>query len=191
MEHQVQDLSLELTLGGPYTAEPYQADTEGSADLIRIRASFTGFRVYSVNQEVEETKYKVSTRLTLCSSFDPWVFKKPLGHLDATKRLSLRKPWVDAEVLPNLNVLAKHQMQQGHRTWVRVFDKDTRSLNEVELKKEESFVFRDLWVHDFVNRRKLVAQDTVGLYWETTEQRFVFSVLKRIPRVPKTTSNRS
>ncbi|XP_004302229.1 PREDICTED: B3 domain-containing protein At2g33720-like isoform 2 [Fragaria vesca subsp. vesca] len=178
-------LSLELTLGGPWVGEPWvSADTsEEYLKMRKICMNLMGFKVYSLKDEADETEAKVCTRLALCSSFDPWIMKKPLGHHDIIHRLCLRKLWMDRDVLPNLNEQAKHEMDHDDRTIVQIYDADTQSNHEVELRSEAAGIFfRASWIQNFVDRRQLKQGDAIGIYWETGKHRSVFSVLKRAPR---------
>lgn len=147
----------------------------------RIRTRLNAFKVYTLEQEVEESLLGVCTRLKLCSSFDPWKFKKTLGFSDLD-RLCLLKRVVDAHVLPNLSIAAQQQMAQNRQTEVQVYDEDTDSTHAVRFKKEESYVFQKGWKENFVDRRRLASLEVVGLYWQTSKQQFVFSVLKRVQR---------
>lgn len=63
---------------------------------------------------------------------------------------------------------------------IQVYDEDTDSTQAVQLKKEESYVFRRGWKQNFADRRRLASLEVVGLYWQTSKQQFVFSVLKLV-----------
>ncbi|KAK9949753.1 hypothetical protein M0R45_005269 [Rubus argutus] len=183
MDGVVQESSLALTLGR--FAEPeLQANIEEQhlRNLGRIHTRLSAFKVYSLDQEVEESLLGVCMRLKLCTS-DPWKFKKTLGFADL-ERLCLLKRIVDAHVLPNLSITAQQQMARYRQTDVQVYDEDTDSTHAVQFKKEESYVFRGGWEQHFVDRRRLVSLEVVGLYWQTNKQQFVFSVLKWVQRSP-------
>ncbi|KAK9949754.1 hypothetical protein M0R45_005270 [Rubus argutus] len=184
MDGVVQESSLALTLGR--VAEPeLQANIEEQhpRNLGRIHTRLSAFKVYSLDQEVEESLLGVCTRLKLCTSFDPWKFKKTLGFSNL-ERLCLLKRVMDAHVLPNLSIAAQQQMARYRQTNVQVYDEDIDSTHAIQFKNEESNIFRDGWEQHFVDRRRLVSLEVVGLYWQNNKQQFVFPILKRVQRSP-------
>jgi len=97
-----------------------------------------------------------------------------LGH---NSRLLLNKDLANDFVVPVLG--AKAARDKG--VYVKVWDIDTNSLHSLVFKirpSNQSPVFKETWIRDFVLRRGLKKGDEIGMHWDPYEQRFDFSVLR-------------
>jgi hypothetical protein len=62
-----------------------------------------------------------------------------------------------------------------------VWDIDTNSFHSLVFTirpSNNSHVFKDTWVKDFVIRRNLQIGDEIGILWDQYNQHFVFSVIR-------------
>jgi hypothetical protein len=130
----------------------------------------------------EERHWGVSKTLRLCDQ-DPWKIKKKvtesdLGHLS---RLLVRASLVKKHVLPFLGSDCGREVE-SKGIQVRVWDNDTKSKHHLVFKHwrtSKSYVFIGMWNQDFVIRRELKQGDEIGLYWDSNNFMFHFSVLQR------------
>ncbi|XP_045830759.1 uncharacterized protein LOC123922059 [Trifolium pratense] len=91
----------------------------------------------------------------------------------------------DRVCLPLLNlivpVLGGLQVCENRGVHVRVWDIDINSLHSLVFTirpSNQSHIFKDTWIKDFVLRRNLQVEDEIGLIWDRYNQNFVFSVLR-------------
>ncbi|KAL2335330.1 hypothetical protein Fmac_016543 [Flemingia macrophylla] len=106
---------------------------------------------------------------------DPWKIKKQLQDFDLKYRLLVLKRQAERHVLPVLQG-SREQIDNGCE--VDIWDVDTKTKHSLLFqKRSKSYVFTGNWKEDFAKRRDLKLYDTVGLYWDTSNKRFNFSVL--------------
>ncbi|KAF7842955.1 B3 domain-containing protein [Senna tora] len=99
---------------------------------------------------------------------DPWKIKKVLTASDLGK---LNRLLLDSDSKESLVTAG-----------VRVWDMETKSMHELVMKRWASFkncVLIGDWNQDFVKRRGLKKGDQIGLHWDSCNNCFNFSVLKR------------
>jgi len=126
---------------------------------------------------IETRNWDCSTEWVLYD--DPWKIKKVLTQTDLghNSRLLLNKDLANDFVVPVLG--AKAARDKG--VYVKVWDIDTNSLHSLVFKirpSNQSPVFKETWIRDFVLRRGLKKGDEIGMHWDPYEQRFDFSVLR-------------
>ncbi|XP_052171677.1 putative B3 domain-containing protein At1g78640 [Diospyros lotus] len=149
----------------------------------RVNMRLRSFRFYSVEEEIEERRLGISTKLKLFE--DPWRIKKVLQESDVNNlcRLMLSKRLVENHILPLWEVegAAMVEIEEGGRR-VTIWDMDTDSTHELVFKRwrlNRSYVFTDNWMVKFVRRRGLRRGDEIGLFWDIARLRFCFRVLAR------------
>ncbi|KAL6130830.1 hypothetical protein ACLB2K_069208 [Fragaria x ananassa] len=113
------------------------------------------------------TLYKIKKKLTMSD----------LGNLS---RLLVLGYMVKNFVLPLVDADFKQRVESkaGKQVTVKDSDKETEhQLTFRYLKSSKSYVFNGKW-KEFVKRRDLKKDDEIGLYWDTHDSKFHFSVLK-------------
>ena len=114
---------------------------------------------------------------------DPWVIKKRMQESDVgdLSRLLLVVDGVKKHILPMWDAKRIEKIKDGVGVHVAVWDCDTKSEKQLKFKKwrNGSYVLVENWTKEFVKRRGLMKGDEVGLYWDQSNSRFNFSILKR------------
>ncbi|XP_058784554.1 B3 domain-containing protein At2g33720-like [Vicia villosa] len=128
-----------------------------------------------------------STRSTVGTSSDSstnvgdsWMIKKVLtkSDLDDNCRLLLNRDLAKKWVVP----VVDKAKAENDGVEVEVFDVDTGFPVSLTFKirpSNDSHVFNNTWITDFVDRRSLKKGDEIGLKWNEEKKRFDFSVLRR------------
>ncbi|CAK8571314.1 unnamed protein product [Lathyrus sativus] len=111
---------------------------------------------------------------------DPWMIKKVLtkSDLDDNCRLLLNRDLAKKCVVP----MVDKAKAENDGVKVEVFDVDTRFPLSLTFKirpSNDSHVFNNTWITDFVDRRNLKKGDVIGLKWNNDKKIFDFSVLHR------------
>ncbi|KAK4284996.1 hypothetical protein QN277_001750 [Acacia crassicarpa] len=124
----------------------------------------------------------LSLSLTLYD--DLWRVKKVLTEDDTSIKngLVLRKKVVAEMLLPVLGENDERDAQTADGAELWFWDIDTQSLHQLFLKKEASsgpYKITRRWNQEFNKRRKLQANDEIGLQWDRDNVHFNFSVIKR------------
>ncbi|KAL4653343.1 hypothetical protein ACB092_01G296100 [Castanea dentata] len=127
------------------------------------------------SHKVEKGKGPNGVSLELKLGLDPWVIKKrtqlsDIGHL---ARLLLAADLVKGHILPQWDAKRMEGIKNGVR--VAVWDCDTKSEHQLIFKQWPSngcYVLNEKWTTDFKG-------DEIGLYWDQSNSRFNFSILKR------------
>jgi len=126
---------------------------------------------------VETRNWDCSTEFMLYD--DPWKIKKVLTQTDLGQndRLLLNKELANDLVVSVLG--AKAAQDKGVN--VKLWDIDTNSLHSLVFKirpSNQSPVFKETWIRDFVLRRGLKKGDEIGMHLDLYKQQFDFSVLR-------------
>ncbi|PRQ57771.1 putative transcription factor B3-Domain family [Rosa chinensis] len=111
--------------------------------------------------------YKIKKKLTLSD----------LGNLS---RLLVPKEMVKNHVLPHVNgdFVQRLESKAGKQVTVKDSDKETEhQLTFRYLRSSKSYVFNGNWM-EIVKGRDLKKDDEIGLYWDTLNSNFHFSLLK-------------
>ena len=172
---ELEDVSTELRLG-PY--DPCITNKRKEPENL----AFGNKRMKLHSHEVEK-EGGVSMGLTLgFVDGDPWVIKKMIDASDIDvrcARLVLEKDLVQHHIMTLWEQKCFNGLSYGVR--VAVWDCDTKSehLLVFKLRTTGNFVFFQDWVKEFVIRRGLKEGDVIGLYWDQSNSRFNFRVLKR------------
>ncbi|CAK8570529.1 unnamed protein product [Lathyrus sativus] len=114
------------------------------------------------------------------SSDDPWKIKKVLttSDLENNSRLLLKKEVARKWVVPFVD----KDKAEKDGVQLSVFDVDTQTLRSLVFKiwpSNNSHVFNNTWIKEFVDKRNLKAGDEIGFKWDQDNKRFDFSVLHR------------
>ncbi|CAJ2673153.1 unnamed protein product [Trifolium pratense] len=122
--------------------------------------------------------WNFSTGLVLYD--DPWKIKKVLKRTDLGSNCNIL---IKSELAKDLivPVLGGRQICENRDVRVPVWDLDTNSVHSLVFTirpSNQSHVFKDTWIRDFVLRRNLKIGDEIGLLWDQYNRRFVFSVLR-------------
>ena len=166
-------LSLELNLGldNSCTSKKRKTMKIISSNIIRRLSSRR-------NKKLKVNKV-VSTELRL--GHDPWSIKKQLSESDIgnMSRLMLASECVESHVFPFWNDDQLAKIKEGLEVFV--WDCDTKTEHELVFKQwnKGANVLIKNWVKDFVKRRELKLGDEIGLYWDTRNSTFKFTVLHR------------
>ncbi|KAA8525229.1 hypothetical protein F0562_007084 [Nyssa sinensis] len=115
-------------------------------------------RVYSNEDEQEERRLGVSTRLKLYE--DPWKIKKKLtqSDVDGSSRLLVGKELFQQHILPFLDDHRAKLCSSVKGLEVTIFDNDTGTEHQLVLKTwpgTSSKVLTSNWKQEFVRRRSL------------------------------------
>ncbi|CAK8570545.1 unnamed protein product [Lathyrus sativus] len=114
------------------------------------------------------------------SNDDPWKIKKVLttSDLKNNSRFLVKKELARKWVVPFLD----KDKAEKDGVKVPVFDVDTQSLRSLVFKiqpSNNSHVFNNTWMKEFVDKRNLKEGDEIGFKWDQDNKRFDFSVLRR------------
>ncbi|XP_062145845.1 B3 domain-containing protein At2g33720-like [Alnus glutinosa] len=174
-QHGSEEISLELKVGcASYTTKKRKAKENLLACRIR--------RMKLSCREVRREEMRCGVSLELKLGVDPWVIKKTietsdLGHLS---RLLFARDGVKKHILLLWDANRIESLHEGVQ--VCVWDCDTKSEHQLVFKRwasNGSYVLIGKWKKEFVERRVLNKGDEIGLYWDETNSRFNFSILKR------------
>ncbi|XP_045802447.1 uncharacterized protein LOC123896039 [Trifolium pratense] len=111
---------------------------------------------------------------------DPWKIKKVLKQTDlgSNCNILIKRELAKDFIVP---VLGGRQICENRDVRVPVWDLDTNSVHSLVFTirpSNQSHVFKDTWIRDFVLRRNLKIGDEIGLLWDQYNGQFVFSVLR-------------
>ncbi|KAK8518408.1 hypothetical protein V6N13_027884 [Hibiscus sabdariffa] len=170
------DISLELSL---LPSDKKRQTTEENRKL-----SSTG-KKSRVEVETMRMADQLRLGLGLGLGHDPWCIKKKLFVSDISHmaRLLVPKRLVQSDILPHWNADQLAQIKGGLQ--VSFLDCDTNTQYDgIQFKQwregEGPYVFIKKWTA-IVKARELEIDDEIGLYWDTSNSRFNFSVLNRAP----------
>ena len=176
-------VSTELKLGYGSCITTKRSSSE---DLANLSLSETARAIKRMKLQEEAAPNGLSLELKL-ALFDPWVIKKKITFSDINgekSRLLLPKDLVKRHILPQWDARSIENTKNGIQ--VSVWDFDTKSEHQLLFKEwpsNGSFVFIERWIMGFVRRRGLKQGDDIGLYWDQSNSRFTFSLLKQAESV--------
>ncbi|KAA8525227.1 hypothetical protein F0562_007082 [Nyssa sinensis] len=161
------------------TTEHEKVSTE--LKWVSVARRIARLRVYSYEDEQEERRLGVSTRLKLYE--DPWKIKKKLtqSDVDGSSRLLVGKELFQQHILPFLDDHRAKLCSGVGGLEVTIFDTDTGTEHQLVLKTwpgTSSKVLTSNWKQEFVKRRSLEVDDEIGLFWDRCSSRFYFSLPK-------------
>nr|POF14655.1 b3 domain-containing protein [Quercus suber] len=180
--HESEEVSTELKLGYGSCITNKRKASENLANF-SLSSTACGIKRMRLNShKVEKGKGPNGVSLELKLGLDPWVIKKriqlsDIGHL---ARLLLAADLVKGHILPQWDARRIEGIKNGVR--VAVWDCDTKSEHQLIFKQWPSngcYVLNEKWTTDFVWRRGLKKGDEIGLYWDQSNSRFNFSILKQ------------
>ncbi|XP_074263939.1 uncharacterized protein LOC141586548 [Silene latifolia] len=133
----------------------------------------------------EELIEAVPVRMYRPESGIDWTVRKVLTASDcnAQHRLLIKKELMTSCIIPQLDEASRLLIDTPDGLRVTVFDVDMGVELKLTLKKWPSSQVCGLmnnWKRDFVNRRGLIPGDEVGIYWDKSNNRFLFSVLCKL-----------
>lgn len=146
-------------------------------------ASESSTITYCGNKRNEKLNRRNSTvSLDLKLRVDPWVIKKIIQESDIgdLSRLLLTTNSVKTHIFTLWDAKSIEKVKNGGVP-VAVWDSDTMSEHQLLFKQwaSGSYVLIQQWRNAFVIRRSLNKGDEIGLYWDPTNSRFNFTILKR------------
>ncbi|KAL0370280.1 UNVERIFIED_CONTAM: hypothetical protein Sangu_0346100 [Sesamum angustifolium] len=164
MEIETDDVSLtQLTLGRAAYAGPSHTKKKKSAV---VSAPYWLQLAPPLRQPNDEIDYEITK--TLKDSV-----------VDGSSRFLVKKLLAEKHILPHVMSNWPH-FDEFKGVELGVFDVDTRSNHLLVFKKwrsTESFVLCGNWVSDFVKRRGLKVDDTIGLRWSAENLKLEFKLL--------------
>ena len=187
-QHEVEEVSTELRLGyGPNCINQKRKSPENFASNvslsslnceIRKRKKVNGYEV-----EKEESHRGASMDWKLGFE-DTWVIRKRIEASNTNGQwvsLFLETDLVKKHVLTNCKQNYIEDFITKYGVQVVVWDFDTKSEHQLIFKQRTngSNVFIEDWTKEFVIRRELKVGDEIGLFWDQSNSRFNFSILKR------------
>ncbi|KAI6706205.1 hypothetical protein NL676_009167 [Syzygium grande] len=117
---------------------------------------------------------------------DPCKIRKVLtaSDVDHSSRLLLQKGCVETHVLPWMREEMVRRVKSRDGMEVAMWDEDTRSEHRLMFcyRALRSYELNRGWKMLFVNRRRLEVGDEIGMYWNTVNDKFHFTVLRRVAR---------
>ncbi|GMY13310.1 putative B3 domain-containing protein At1g78640 [Fagus crenata] len=187
-----EEVSTELKLGYGTCIPQKRKATE---NLVNLSLSSTALGAKRMKLNSHEGPNGVSLELKL--GIDPWVIKKRIKTSDIgdMSRLLLPADLVKKHILPlwNTERIEKimgifcqliEKIKDGVQ--VGVWDCDTKSEHQLLFQQWAIsgscyyVLIGKPWVTEFVKRRGLKKGDEIGLYWDQSNSRFNFSILKRV-----------
>ncbi|KAK3430387.1 hypothetical protein EUGRSUZ_E01938 [Eucalyptus grandis] len=136
------------------------------------------------NNEEENHYAGISTELVLYE--DKCKIKKKLKKSDLSDRLSrlmLSRDSVEAHVLPLMDEEMKEQVKSKNGMKVVVRNADTLEEHKLVFRRWEtsgSYVLNCGWTKLFVKGRGLEEKDEIGMFWDTDDRKFHFTVHRKI-----------
>ncbi|OVA01537.1 hypothetical protein BVC80_1519g33 [Macleaya cordata] len=117
----------------------------------------------------------------------PWEIKKVLKKSDvgSLSRLLLSSDIVKKFIFPYWDSkLVEHVEKADDECCLKFMVRDFDTLTDHELifkkwKSNKSYIFQGDWNSQFVNRRKLMENDEIGMFWNPKNSFFVFKLLNR------------
>jgi|UniRef100_A0A2N9J2U4 hypothetical protein len=178
--HESEEVSTELKLGYASCITEKRKASENPAKP----SLFCGVKRMKHNKslEVEKGDRNKGVSLDLKLGLDPWVIKKRIEKSDIgnLSRLLLAADLVKKHIFSSWDATRIEAIKNGVR--VTIWDCDTNSEHQLLFKQwpsNGSYVFVEKWTKEFVKRRGLNKGDEIGLYWDQSNSRFNFSILKR------------
>ncbi|WRX09375.1 hypothetical protein QQP08_001862 [Theobroma cacao] len=176
-EPEVGGLSLDLSLG--FNDSTCTSKKRKRMENPSSARGVSSYRNKRTKVDREEARMLELTELRLGN--DPYCIKKTLtgSDLGNMSRLMLAAEYIESYVFPFWNADQLANIKEGLA--VSVWDCDTQTEHELVFKQwnKRANVLIKNWVKDFVKRRELKLGDEIGLYWDTCNSRFQFSVLNR------------
>ena len=176
--HESEEVSTELKLGyGSCISNKRKANEKlATSSLSRTACGIKRMKLgahWTFGKEAGPTVVSLDLKL----GFDPWVIKKKIALSDICQLL-LPEDLVKKHILPQWDARLIESVNNGVR--VAVWDCDTKSEHPLIFKNfcGGYFLIRK-WNKRFVTRRGLKKGDEIGLYWDQSNSRFSFSILKR------------
>ncbi|KAK7829124.1 putative b3 domain-containing protein [Quercus suber] len=184
---ELEEVSTDLKLGcGPCITQKRKSP-ENFATNVSLSYQASGIKRMKLKSDLEKEERHGGVSLKLKLGFDdPWVLRKRieanytneqwfsifLETVDAGKRIltaSEQKRIEDAIITYGLEIP------------VVVWDFDTKSEHQLLMKQRtngNNVIIED-WINEIVLRRGIKEGDEIGLFWDESNLRFNFSILKR------------
>nr|POE55676.1 putative b3 domain-containing protein [Quercus suber] len=171
-QQELEEVSTELKLGyGPNCINQKRKSLENFGSNVSLASQDCEIsKRKKVNgHEVEKDTWVIKKRVEASYSNEQWV------------RLFLETDLVKKHVLTELEQKYIEDFITKYGVQVVVWDFDTKSEHQLIFKQRTngSNVFVEDWTKEFVIRRELKEGDEIGLFWDKSNSRFNFSILKR------------
>nr|POE55677.1 putative b3 domain-containing protein [Quercus suber] len=184
-QHEVEEVSTELRLGyGPNCINQKRKSPENFASNVSLSSQDCEISKRKKVNGHEVVKEESHRGASLDGFEDTRVIRKRVEASYSNEqwvRLFLETELVKKHVLTECEQKYIEDFITKYGIQVIVWDFDTKSEHQLIFKKRTngSNVFIEDWTKEFVIRRDLKEGDEIGLFWDKSNSRFNFSILKR------------
>lgn len=183
----LEEVSTDLRLGcGPCITQKRKSP-ENFASNASLSYQASGIKRMKLKSDLEKEERHGGVSLKLKLGFDdPWVMRKRIEANYTNEQwfsLFLETVYVGKRILTACEQrrIEYAIIRYGLEIPVVVWDFDTKSVHQLLIKQRTngSTVILEDWINEFVLRRGIKGGDEIGLFWEESNLRFNFSILKR------------
>lgn len=184
---ELEEVSTDLKLGcGPCITQKRKSP-ENFASNVSLSYQASGIKRMKRKSDLEKEERHGGVSLKLKLGFDdPWVMRKRIEANYTNEQwfsLFLETIYARKRILTACEQkrIEDAIIRYGLEIPVVVWDFDTKSKHQVLIKQRTngSTVILEDWINEFVLRRGIKGGDEIGLFWEESNLRFNFSILKR------------
>ncbi|XP_030937167.1 uncharacterized protein LOC115962465 [Quercus lobata] len=184
-QQELEEISTELRLGyGPNRINQKRKSLENFASNVSLASQDCEISKRKKVNGHEVLKEESHRGASLNGFEDTCVIRKRVEASYSNEqwvRLFLETDLVKKHVLTELEQKYIEDFITKYGVQVVVWDFDTKSEHQLIFKQRTngSNVFVEDWTKEFVIRRELKEGDVIGLFWDKSNSRFNFSILKR------------
>ena len=184
-QHEVEEVSTELRLGyGPNCVNQKRKSPENFASNVSFSSQDCEISKRKKVNGHEVVKEESHRGASLDSFEDTCVIRKRVEASHSNQqwvRLFLETDLVRRHVLTECEQKYIEDFITKYGVQVVFWDFDTKSEHQLIFKQRTngSNVFIEDWIKEFVIRRELKEGDEIGLFWDKSNSRFNFSILKQ------------
>ncbi|KAL4599563.1 hypothetical protein ACB092_11G135500 [Castanea dentata] len=184
---ELEEVSTDLKLGcGPCITQK-RKPPENFASNVSLSYQASGIKRMKLKSDLEKEERHGGVSLKLKLGFDdPWVMRKRIEANYSNEQwfsLFMETIYAGTRILTACEQkrIEYKIIRYGLEIPVVVSDFDTKSEHQLLIKQRTngSTVILEDWINEFVLRRGIKEGDEIGLFWEESNLRFNFSILKR------------